>query len=82
MYWRLPSIGSYKCNSDSAVQGIGGPSDGACWIRNDAGNLIHAESFGLGITPFLLSEAMALRTWLEYCIIHQFLPVILGGYLE
>ncbi|KAK4724266.1 hypothetical protein R3W88_027045 [Solanum pinnatisectum] len=46
-------------------------------IRNDEGNLIHAESFGLGITSVLMSETMALRRGLEYSIIHQYLPVIL-----
>jgi len=50
VYWRLPRLGSYKCNSDGAVKGVGGPSAGAFCIRNDEGNLIHAESFGLGIT--------------------------------
>ncbi|KAH0675427.1 hypothetical protein KY285_023228 [Solanum tuberosum] len=77
VYWRLPRLGSYKCNSDGAVKGVGGPSVGAFCIRNDEGNLIHAESFGLGITSVLMSEAMALRRGLEHYIMHQYLPVIL-----
>ncbi|KAH0665136.1 hypothetical protein KY290_027423 [Solanum tuberosum] len=77
VYWRLPRLGSYKCNSDGAVKGVGGPSAWAFCIRNDEGNLIHAESFGLRITSVLMSEAMALRRGLEYCIMHHYLPVIL-----
>ncbi|KAG5570273.1 hypothetical protein H5410_060039 [Solanum commersonii] len=32
--------------------------------------MIHAKSFGLGVTSVLMSEAMALRIGLEYCILH------------
>lgn len=77
VYWRLPRLGSYKCNSDGAVKGVGGPSAGAYCIRNDEGQFIYAESFDLGVTSVLMSEAVALRRGLEYCIQHQYLPVLL-----
>lgn len=75
VYWRLPRLGTYKYNSDGAVKGVGGPSAGAFVIQNDEGNLIHVESFHLGNTSVLMSEAVALRKGLEYSIQHQYLPV-------
>ncbi|KAH0685725.1 hypothetical protein KY290_017253 [Solanum tuberosum] len=75
--WKFPNEGVYKCNSDGASKGNPGPSACAFCIRNNRGEFVYAESKGLGIMSSLEAETIALRNGLEYCILHDLLPMIL-----
>ncbi|KAH0745918.1 hypothetical protein KY285_007575 [Solanum tuberosum] len=62
---------------DGSSKGNPGPSSSAFCIRDDQGNLMYAEGNMIGISNNLIAEVVAIRLGLEYCRIHNLLPLIL-----
>ena len=77
VYWKVPNVGSYKCNSDKSTKVNPGPSSNAFCIRDGVGDLIYAEASRIADGSILMAKVMALRIGLEYCISHNLLPVVL-----
>ncbi|KAH0690096.1 hypothetical protein KY289_017454 [Solanum tuberosum] len=77
VYWKLPRQNTFKCNTDGSSKGNPGPSSSAFCIRDEQGNLMYAEGNMIGISNNLIAEVVAIRLRLEYCRIHNLLPLIL-----
>ncbi|KAH0711960.1 hypothetical protein KY289_007919 [Solanum tuberosum] len=77
VYWKLPRHNTFKCNTDDSSKGNPGPSSSAFCIRDDQGNLVYAEGNMIGLSNNLIAEVVAIRLGLEYCRIHNLLPLIL-----
>ncbi|XP_059277510.1 uncharacterized protein LOC132031531 [Lycium ferocissimum] len=52
-------------------------SSAAFCIRNDRGDLMYAAARTLNDTTNICAEAIAIGDGIEYCVTHQFLPVIM-----
>lgn len=77
VYWKLPVIGTFKCNSYRETKGKPGPSYSVFCIRNEHGDFMYAETRRVGDGPILVAETMALRMGLKYCISHNLLLMVL-----
>ncbi|KAH0732243.1 hypothetical protein KY289_003431 [Solanum tuberosum] len=67
VYWNLPRENSFKCNTDGASKSNHGSSFAAFGVRNDQGDLIHAERKVIEVANNLVAEIVALRLGLEFC---------------
>ncbi|XP_059292623.1 uncharacterized protein LOC132046097 [Lycium ferocissimum] len=70
-------MGWFKCNTDGASRGNLEMSSAAFCIRNERGDLMYAATRTLNDTTNICAEAIALGDRIEYCVTHQFLPVIM-----
>ncbi|XP_075084295.1 uncharacterized protein LOC142167870 [Nicotiana tabacum] len=67
----------YKCNTDGASKGNPGPSSLGFCVRDDEGDVVYARAVDLGVTTNVMAEAKAILQGLEYCVEHDFHPLIL-----
>lgn len=74
--WNHPPFGSYKCNTDGLCKGNPGPGSMAFCVRNDAGELVYAETRYLKKCTVLESEMKAIRMGVEHCAKHNLFPLI------
>ncbi|XP_075092121.1 uncharacterized protein LOC142172413 [Nicotiana tabacum] len=74
---KLPCHGWYKCNTDGASKGNPGPSSLGFCVRDDEGDVVYARAVDLGVTTNVVAEAKAILQGLEYCVEHDFHPLIL-----
>ncbi|KAH0669429.1 hypothetical protein KY289_023922 [Solanum tuberosum] len=65
VYWKHPSEGSFKCNTDGACKGNPGPCSGAYCVRDAAERFIYAKTKRLGYYTNLIAELKASRLGLE-----------------
>lgn len=77
VYWNLPRENSFKCNTDGASKGNLGARSAAFYVRNDQGDLIHAEGKVIGVANNLVVEIVALRLGLEFCRNHNLFPLVM-----
>ncbi|XP_060212051.1 uncharacterized protein LOC132639627 [Lycium barbarum] len=70
-------MGWFKCNTDGASRGNPGMSFAAFCIRNGRGDLMYAAARTLNDTTNICAEAIAIEDGIEYCVTHQFLPMIM-----
>ncbi|XP_075102916.1 uncharacterized protein LOC142177604 [Nicotiana tabacum] len=75
--WKLPCHGWYKCNIDGASKGNPGPSSLGFCVKDDEGDVVYARAVDLGVTTNVVAEAKAILQGLEYCVEHDFHPLIL-----
>ncbi|XP_075107108.1 uncharacterized protein LOC142180085 [Nicotiana tabacum] len=75
--WQLPCHGWYKCNTDGASKGNPRPSSLGFCVRDDEGDVVYARAVDLGVTTNVVAEAKAILQGLEYCVEHDFHPLIL-----
>lgn len=59
--YKLPSLGKYKYRSNKALKSYLIPSSCSFIIRDNLGNLVHAEGIRIDDTNNLVVELMALR---------------------
>ncbi|XP_070041628.1 uncharacterized protein [Nicotiana tomentosiformis] len=74
---QLPCHGWYKCNTDGASKGNPGPSSLGFCMRDDEGDVVYARVVDLGVKTNVVDEAKAILQGLEYCVEHDFQPLIL-----
>ncbi|XP_070042850.1 uncharacterized protein [Nicotiana tomentosiformis] len=75
--WKLPCHGWYKCNTDGASKGNLRPSSLGFYVRDDEVDVAYARAVDLGVTTNVVAEAKAILQGLEYCVEHDFHPLIL-----
>ncbi|KAH0696122.1 hypothetical protein KY290_013483 [Solanum tuberosum] len=61
VYWKPPSEGTFKCNTDGACKGNPSPSSGAYCVRDAAERFIYTKTKRLGYRTNLIEEIKAFR---------------------
>lgn len=75
--WEKPKQGGIKCNTDEVSRKNLGSSAYCFYLRNDKGEVIHAEAEGVGSKSNMEVEVTAVKKALEYCMIYKLKRVLI-----